>query len=152
MSVPQPPHLRPKAAVSVTTMARTVSMSRSRFYDYIKRGVFPWPLYSLATRRPFFSGGMQSEILAVRQTGIGANGEFVLFYERREDVHEVKPQSNRRRSTENHLESLRSLGLTTITQAQVEAEMAKLFPGGITGIEGAAVIRTLYRHLRHPGL
>jgi hypothetical protein len=151
MSAPQPSHCRSKAAVSVTTMARTVGLSRSRFYDYIKRGVFPWPLYSLATKRPFFAADMQSEILAVRQTGIGTNGEYVLFYERREGIAEAKPQPIRRRSTENHLEALRSLGLSIISQAQVEGAMAKLFPGGISGIEEAAVIRTLYRHLRHPG-
>src|SRR5947207_1020675 len=71
-----------RAVVSVTMMAETVGLSRSRFYDYVRRGVFPCPLYSLATKRPFYTAEAQQVIHEVRQTGIGANGEFVLFYER----------------------------------------------------------------------
>jgi hypothetical protein len=42
-----------KAAVSMTEMARMCDLSRQRFYQLIGRA-FPYPLYDVATRRPFY--------------------------------------------------------------------------------------------------
>lgn len=139
------PQVRLKAAVSVTAMARLVGLSRSRFYDYVRRNVFPQPVYSLATRRPFYTADMQQEILSVRQTGIGCNGAYVLFYEK-----QPRPVgSSRRTEPANELiEGLKSLGLTNITVAQVNAAIAAAFPKGVDGIDEAVVLRTVYRHLR----
>src|SRR4051812_38909024 len=111
---------RPEA-VSVTMMAKTVGLSRSQFYAYIKRGVFPWPLYSLATKRPFYTATMQEDILEARQTGIGCNGEFVLFYERR--ARQPVGPSQSRASHASLLEGLKELGLNNVTHGQVEAAL-----------------------------
>src|SRR5688572_4632383 len=99
--------LRLKAAVSVTTMARMVGLSRSRFYDYMRREVFPQPLYSLATRRPLFTAELQQEILAVRQTGIGCNGEYVLFYEKQPHGSNASPAARRDEPVNGLIEGLK---------------------------------------------
>ena len=152
MPVQNMPAFRPKAAVSVTAMAKAVGLSRSQFYAYMKRGVFPWPVYSLATRRPFFTAEMQQEILEVRQSGIGCNGEYVLFYERRTpSAPSIQPPS-RRAPNAGLVEGLKSLGLSNVTQTQVAAAVAAVYPNGTDGVDEAVVIRSVYRHLRRLNL
>lgn len=147
MPVPNQSTMRLRAAVSVTSMARAIGLSRSRFYDYIKRGVFPQPLYSTATRRPFYNVEQQQEVIAARQTGIGSNGEYVLFYERQAAV---KPPEGRAAARGPHadlVEGLKALGLTVTPQKVAEA-VATSFPGGIENVDEAVVLRTVYRLLR----
>ena len=71
-----------KAAVSVAEMARMVGLSRARFYQLVGE-TFPWPVYDLATRRPFYDAALQSVCLDVRRRNCGVNGKPVLFYARR---------------------------------------------------------------------
>lgn len=147
MPAQHPCSFRVKAAISVTAMAKAVGLSRSRFYDYVKRGVFPWPVYSLTTRRPFYTADMQEDIIEARQTGIGCNGEFVLFYERR--PHSAVPQqATGRIAHAGLLEQLKSLGLTAVTQTQVDEAIASAFPNGTASADEPTVLRTVYRHLR----
>ena len=147
----------PKAAVSVSTMAAAVGLSRSQFYTYVKRGVFPQPLYSLATKRPFFTTVMQQEIVEVRATGIGINGEYVLFYERRTGEPLAASPQVRRGTAAGPLvaslvDSLKSLGLTKITVPDVERGLAILYPAGTAGKDVSDVLQPLYRHLRRQGV
>ncbi len=37
-----------------------------------------------------------------------------------------------------------------LTEAQLGAALASVFPGGTNGVEESDVLRTLYRHLRRP--
>jgi predicted DNA-binding transcriptional regulator AlpA len=146
---------RPKAAVSVTAMAKAIGLSRSRFYDYVKRGVFPHPVYSLTTRRPFFDEEMQEQIVAARQNGIGCNGEYILFYERRADLPvapQPAPKPHRQSSYASLMDGLRSLGLTSVTVPQVEGAIASAYQNGTAGIDESVVLRTVYRHLRRQGV
>ena len=57
-------------------------MSRSQFYWHVKRGTFHAPLYLPSNKRPYFTASMVEDILKARETGVGVNGEFVIFYER----------------------------------------------------------------------
>jgi hypothetical protein len=43
-----------KAVVSVSEMARMVGLSRARFYQLQQAGVFPLPVYDVASRRPVY--------------------------------------------------------------------------------------------------
>jgi len=154
MPVPTISIARLKAAVTVTAMARSVRLSRSRFYDYIRRGVFPQPSYSVTTKRPYYTADAQQEILDVRQTNIGCNDEFVIFYERSQND-AVASISRRPRtaptsgiSTANLLAGLAAIGLTGLTPEQIEQAMVRCYPNGSSEHDEAAVLRTLNRHLR----
>lgn len=139
---------RLKAIVSVTEMARMVELSRSRFYQLVERGVFLWPLYSLATQRPFYSADMQEQNLSVRETGIGANGEYILFYERRPDGESQTRRPVAAKADSDLLDGLRSLGMADITQRQVDAAMRAIYPQGTAEADSSEVLRTIFRHLR----
>ena len=41
-----------KAIVTVSEMARMCGLSRARFYQLQKAGIFPSPVYDVSTRRP----------------------------------------------------------------------------------------------------
>lgn len=149
MPVHTVPPNRLKAVVTVTAMARAVDLSRSRFYDYVRRGVFPRPAYSTTTRRPYYTVEAQQEILAVRETGIASNGEYVIFYERRPAEAGTAPKRPSRPDPHADLvEKLRSLGLANVTSEQVAQAIAISFPSGTESVDETVVCRTVYRCLR----
>jgi len=73
-----------KSICSVSELAKKLGLSRARFYQLQKTGVFPEPVYCLYTRRPFFPMDLQEICLEIRKTGIGHNGRPVIFYSKRE--------------------------------------------------------------------
>src|SRR5438552_1042773 len=81
-----------KTAVSISEMARIVGLSRQRFHQLIVAGVFPTPLYDIATRRPFYNEEMQQVCLEVRRRNCGVNGKPILFYARRVDHRPTAPK------------------------------------------------------------
>jgi hypothetical protein len=149
------PNSRLKAAVSVSGMAKLVGLSRARFYDLIQAGIFVAPVYSLANRRPFYTQEMQEENLLARQTGIGVNGQYTLFYERQASPPASSISAPRRPVRQDHggiIESLKSLGLPNVTLLQVDEAMATNYPNGTAGVDEMMVVRTIYRHLRRLGV
>ena len=60
----------------------SVGLSRQRFYQLIGT-TFPYPVYDLKSRRPFYTAELQAMILEVRRRNCGIDGKPVLFYARR---------------------------------------------------------------------
>ena len=152
-STHQPNVLR--AAVSVSQMAKMLSLSRSRFYELVAKGVFVPPIYSTTTKRPFFPREMIEVNLRAKVEQIGVlTGEFVLFQERRPVTQiEAPERSSRRRDgrATTLVTGLKSLGLDNVNAAAVERAMSACFPSGTDGQDDATVLRTVYRHLRRSG-
>ena len=151
MNVSNPSNSRLKAAISVSEMARLVRLSRASFYAYMQRGVFLKPIYCTRTRRPFFTEELQRQNIQVRQTQKGINGEYVLFYERRQQTSDRRAGrrlQSRSNGKDDHLISqLQALGVEATT-AKVEQAMAECFPDGTGDADEGAVLRALNRHLR----
>jgi len=148
-----------KAAVSITQMAKLLSMSRSRLYELIDQGIFFPPVYSVLDRRPFFPRDVQEANLRIRADQIGANGQFVIFYERqpRQQSQSTTTATSRRQNNQSNvtsslLQSLRSLGMADVTRPQIEQALAECFPNGTAETDESTVLRTVYRHLRRSGL
>jgi hypothetical protein len=135
-------------------MAKMLGLSRSRFYELIVKGVFVPPVYSLATKKPFFPREIQETNLKVRAEQVGFNGEFVLFQERRSVPQEAPagaPSRRRDGRAAGLVQSLKSLGLDSVDRAAVERALAACYPSGTDGHDDATVLRTIYRHLRRSG-
>ena len=104
-----------------------VGLSRARFYQLIG-SAFPFPLYQMATRRPFFNAEQQQVCLEVRRKNCGIDGKPIMFYARRGG--ESLPRAKNRRPTVQKktteplaglLESVHALGLTTATLVRCQS-------------------------------
>jgi hypothetical protein len=140
-----------KAVVSISEMARLVGLSRARFYQLIGT-TFPWPIYDIASRRPFYNEELQQVCLEVRRRNFGIDGKPVLFYSRRVGgtpaprPKKAKPPKDGRH--DDLLDGIRSLGLTMVTTVQVAEAVKELYPKGVDGTNPGEVIRALFLHLR----
>jgi predicted DNA-binding transcriptional regulator AlpA len=146
MGVAMKPESPLKAAVSVSWLCRQLSMSRSQFYFHVKRGTFHAPLRLASNQRPYYTASMVEDIVKARETGVGVNGEYVLFYEK-----QVKDAVTPKADLSSLLEGVRRLGIAEVTAAQVEAALAVCFPKGTTGQDEANVLRVVFRHLKRAG-
>ena len=143
-----------KAAICIKEQATLVGLSRQRFMMLVKAGVFPAPLYDVATRRPFFSEELQSQCVAVRKKNVGINGKVVMFYARRPTGTRPTPKSKKMETTATDVKALsdillgvRGLGLATATAAQVRKAVEQLYPQGIAGVDLGKVAGDVFRHL-----
>ena len=143
-----------KAAISVSEMCRLCSLSRSRFYELVEACIMPQPCYDLRTRRPLYPRELQEACLRVKATNMGIDGQYVLFYARKVSIETTPNRTSRRDNTARParhaelLDGLRALGLSSVTDAQVDAAVRQLFPGGHGGMDEGDVLRLLWRHLR----
>lgn len=141
-----------RAVVTVSEMARMVRLSRARFYQLQKAGVFPQPVYDKG--RPVYTEEMHQVCLEVRRKNRGVNGEPVLFYARRRPVEPTRhkkradPLPARNTDIPALLDGLNALGLTTATAAQVVKVTGELFPKGTAGMDQAEVLRAVFLHLK----
>jgi len=128
-----------------------VGLSRARFYQLIGTA-FPHPVYNVSTRRPFFDEDLQKVCLEVRRRNCGIDGRPVLFYSRRLDLPLPKKQISTGRSAsptrttkhKNLIEGLKGLGLSGITDQQVEAALVKLYPNGTDSVDEATLLRAIF--------
>lgn len=142
-----------KAAVSVAEIARMVGLSRARFYQLLGT-TFPWPLYDVASRRPFYDEELQAVCLDVRRRNCGIDGKPVLFYARRPLAAPVpgrKPKKAAAASDDKHtglIDGLKGLGLAGVTAAQVAGAVKELYPNGVPETANGEVLRAVFLHLR----
>lgn len=143
-------HVKPtKAVVSVVEMSTMVGLSKSRFYALIQAGIFPAPVRNASCKRPVFDLDLQAKCLSIRNTGIGANGQPVLF-NRKHKKTGPKARQSAQPPTSDHaelIEALKSLGLTT-TPAAVEAALDDLYPDGCSDGDQGEVIRRVFLYLQ----
>lgn len=134
-----------------------VGLSRQRFMQLVKDGVFPQPLRDETTGRPYFTDEMQTVCLDVRKRNVGINGKVVMFYARRSGAtapsraKTVKPTKPKSGTTDRHADivaGLHGLGLTSATSEQVTTAVAELFPQRTMNADQGEVIRAVFLHLR----
>jgi len=139
-----------QAVVTVAGMARMCGLSRQRFHQLVKEGVFPSPLYDRDTRRPFFNEELQAVCVEVRRRNQGVNGKIVLFYAPRRNVISSTRKATKRQQPKVNtgvIDGLRSLGLV-VTPKQVEAAMKEVFPQGTSGVEHGELLRAVFLHVK----
>ena len=99
-----------KSICSVTELARKLGLSRARFYQLQRSGVFPAPVYCLYTKRPFYPMDLQEKCLEIRKTGIGHNGRPIIFYSKRNGA-ATKPNSCSEQKYRELSDALKQMGL-----------------------------------------
>jgi len=69
-----------KPIISVRELCQILQLSRSLYYQLINSGFFPKPLHDERSKRPYYDAALQKQILEARESGIGADGSYLLFY------------------------------------------------------------------------
>ena len=131
-----------KAICSVAAVAKKLRLSRARFYQLLEMGVFPKPVYCTRTKRPFYPLDLQQQCLRIRETGIGHNGQLVIFYNLRKD----KPKSRLDNTHKELAEDLKQMGLN-VAPNTINNTIKTLYPKGLPVDDDDAVIRELFMHL-----
>jgi hypothetical protein len=141
-----------KAVVSVSEMAAALDLSRARFYQLLDAQILPQPVYDLRTRRPVYPQDLQEKCLAVRRTGIGSNGQYMLFYSPRKSNGSAPKKSVQKKVSkyQDIKEALTKMGLD-VSDEQVSKAVADVFPDGIENRDQGVVLRELFRHLKKAG-
>ena len=144
-----------KAIVTVSEMARMCGLSRARFYQLQKAGIFPPPERNAETDRPFYSEELQKVCLSVRKRNCGVNNKPILFYARRVPLTPLTPKPRKVKATppkaDQHpelIEALQALGLAGVTAAAVGAAIKEVFPQGTAGVDQAEVVRAVFLRLK----
>lgn len=147
-----------RVVLTISDMARVVGLSRSRFYALMQQGVFPMPLYLIATKRPFFDERLRDECLNVRRTGLGVNDQPILFYPRRAGpptTRSSKSTLRGKKKTPNInprvlrlIELLKGLGVENPSPDSVTAALSECFPNGSDEKADHELVGAVYRHLR----
>ena len=141
-----------KQACSVIEMIRMLEISRARFYQLLDQGIFPKPVYDLRSKRPFYSAELQQSCLTVRESNIGFNGQYVLFYSPRKNSAIVKSSKKSASNDEPIVEltdTLRRMGLDIDFQ-KVKKAITELYPNGTDGSgDQGVVIRDLFRYFKN---
>lgn len=147
---------RLKAAVSVSEMARSLRLSRARFYELIEAGIMPPPVYLIRTRRPYYPAELQAVCLRVRELGEGINGEPVVFYAARatgaapKATHKNGSRSKASKSDptlELLLNGLKQLGINDPDPSVVGSILTELYPSGTSTEDSGAVLTAVFRRL-----
>ena len=134
--------------ISLSELCEILGLSKSRFYELQKAGVFPEPIRNPSNNRPVFDQALVDQCAAIVQSRVGANGQPVSFNRK-------KPSSTRGRKQasptgqDKHtdlIEALSSLGLAT-TSSQIE-EALKSLPNRGSGLETPALVRAVFLQLK----
>jgi len=136
-----------KSIVSVTDMAKLVGLSRQRFNQLVKEGVFPTADRDEGSGRPFYNAEKQQQCLLVRQTNTGINGKPTLFYSKRRDSGTKRPRSRaaRPKTDMTIIQQLSELRVN-VTMKEVETATAILFPTGTSSVAHETVLKSLFLH------
>jgi hypothetical protein len=130
-------------------MASMCQLSRSRFHALVREGIFPKPVQPGDGKRPYYTQELIRQCLDIRKTGIGQNGEIVLF-NRLAGKKADRKQTAATPSKGEHpelVESLKALGLTVSAEV-IGVALEAVFPGGVEGIDQGEVVRKVFLHLQ----
>ena len=137
-----------KQIVSITEIARMLQMSRARFYQLLTQGFFPKPLYDDRSKRPYYDLALQQKCLEARQSGIGVDGSFMLFYSpRKKENTGNKVRQRTDPQIKEFTDTLQTMGLD-INAKQTQQGLIELYPDGTGEQEHGVVIRELFRYLK----
>ncbi len=143
------PKIRP--IISVGDMAEALGHSRARFWQLQRQQIYPMPLHDIRTKRPFYDARLQKICHDVRETGIGCNGQYILFYAPRKKPAQsrAKLKAPQRATPPEHqelAETLNQMGLE-VSGEQVSEAVETLYPDGLEKDMGV-VVREVFCHIR----
>lgn len=158
--MPKEVETTPCAFVSISQMARLIGLSRSRFHQLLKEGVFPQPANSKDSNgRRYYDEDAQAICLRVRRSHVGINGKPILFYAKRcaGSINKSQPKRAKtpRRASEppttapsdDLLDGLRQLGLGAVSPSRLSAALEVCCPPGTDRPPHDEILVRVFRYL-----
>ena len=138
--------------ISVGDMAKALGHSRARFYQLQRQQIYPLPLYDIRTKRPFYDARLQKICHEIRETGIGMNGQYILFYAPRQKPTQgrIKSKETQKTTPTEHqelIETLNQMGLE-VSGEQVSEIVEELYPDGLENKDMGVAVREIFCHIR----
>jgi len=142
-----------KVVYSIKDMIDALQLSRARYYQLLKAGILPQPLYDMRTKRPFYNLELYQQCFQVKETCLGVNGQYILFYTPRKkpQINAGKPLKKNGTLYQEFVEMLSGMGLD-VSGKEVEAVLNEVYPGGIDGEDHGVVVRELFRFFKRKGV
>ncbi|MBA2116702.1 helix-turn-helix transcriptional regulator [Bremerella alba] len=141
--------------LSCAAVARRLGLSRQRFWQLRKEGVFPGPQIDEDTGRPFYTEEQLELCMDLRNRNVGINGKIVLFYSARSTASlpaaPRKKKSKRREAKSRHqelIDSLKVIGMTGVTDAQIDSAISELFPNGKDSVNPGELVRAVFLYIQ----
>ena len=138
-----------KAVYSIRDVIEALQLSRARFYQLLKAGILPQPLYDIRTKRPFYNLELHERCLQVKETCLGINGQYILFYtpRRRPQINAGKSSKKNGTLHQEFVELLSGMGLD-VSGKDVQDAIKEVYSGGIDGEDQGVVVRELFRFFK----
>ncbi len=150
-----------KEIVTVSEMSRMCRLSRARFYQLVREGIFPEPSRNPKTRRPLYDREQQEQCLEIRRSNLGANGKAVMFYGCHLQVPQPRPKrkplpiskSPKRQARQDPVitelrHGLAQLGMTTLIDVDIGRALSQAYPDGDRDVESAELLRAVFGELQ----
>lgn len=141
--------------LSCASVARRLGLSRQRFWQLRRDGVFPQPQIDEETGRPFYTAEQLELCLDLRRRNVGLNGKVVLFYSARSTASVPKASQKKKPKSKatsgRHqaiIDSLKVLGMTGVTDAQIDSAISELFPNGQEDADQGELVRAIFLHIQ----
>lgn len=147
-----------KAYLSCADVARKLGLSRQRFWQLRKEGVFPKPQVDQESGRAYYSDDQLALCMDLRKRNVGMNGKIVLFYSVRSTASLPKPAKTKavkKSATSKHtaiLDSLKALGLASVADSDIASAIVSVFPGGVAGVDHGELVRAIFLHVQRKEL
>ncbi len=141
--------------LSINQLCALMCISRSRFYQLLNdRFILP-PVYSLDSKRPFYTRSIAEKNLSFVRNNKGWNNKVCLFYQTTRRAGTTVSKSTRVKAQKKEtisdinqhqdlIEGLACFGLTDVKPAQIEAVLSKIYPSGIQNIDEGEVLKAVY--------
>jgi len=154
---------------TVTQVTKMLNLSRSRFYQLLREGIFPEPSRHPITRRPIYSREQQEQCLEIKRSCCGLNGKLVLFYDHARKPDALRPairaarlQWPRRKRCDSHgpgqnprdplIDELKyglgQLGLADVDEAKIRNALSDEYPDGWRDVDRGVLMRAIFRLIR----
>jgi len=155
------------AAITVSAMARTVGLSRSRFHQLIRSGFFELPSRHPVSGRPYYDPEQQRRCTEARRSCLGINGQIVIFYDRpvrsnpgngkaasdSAGSHRVNQRGGKKQASDDPIiielkHGLAQLGMKDADDEAIKQALDDAFPGGHHNVGPSQLLMVVFRSLR----
>jgi predicted DNA-binding transcriptional regulator AlpA len=134
--------------ITLQELCEQLGISRSRYHQLQKQGIFPAPQRT-SSSRPVFDNTLAQQCLDVVRTRVGINGEPVLFNAKRKQEPTKKRATLVKGKYDGLVAALASLGLPATPQ-QVSLALAQL-PNHGDDLDEPSLIRAVFLEVKKAG-